>query len=744
MRPQALIPRLRAASDAIAIRPFLDGVAAWLASHLAPRDILSAVLAFVLKLSSSATETRVRRLQKEDAVLHDAVIRLQRWGRPIERRLPLLIASILLAAITVFAVAAYVRARQVLIASAGPRLEQASAVLDVLFAQSMRAYVDRVDEVASDSAVVDFLQGTGRNRDAARRALATLWIADPHSQGRVELRRPDGAVVLDTATGRFPPASKWVRLTIDSGGVQARAARVGPILAAGDSSYYEGLGAVAVPTHTGRTRVVGYVVDLRLLTSQNAGAVRDLIGPRTSMLVGSPSTGAWTDLAHPVADPGIDIATDRPQQVRPRDGTPGIGVATPVPGAPWVLWVDRQVSDVLAPMQPFVTEIAVLAVLVIVGGAVAGSFMSRQFTGPIVRLTASAEALAAQPARTHASGPDTTADEIARLDDAFLRMARRVRDSLTTATDARAHAEATAAQLREHAAALETQTQEARALAAELQQQMEESQSLSEMLEQANEHLRESVAEATAARADAETANAAKGAFLASMSHELRTPLNAIAGYLDLLEVGVEGPISSGQRAYLDRVKRAQRLLLRRIDEVLTFAKVDSGTLSFAVTDIPVGPMLSEISTLMLPLMDQRTLALEYQPGVDGLTVYADREKCEQILLNVLSNAMKFTPPGGRVLLTSLLHADRIHISIADTGIGIPADKLPLIFEPFVQLDRSLTRAHEGIGLGLAISRELARGMNGELTAESTVGHGSIFTLSLPTATAVAPTPLRG
>ncbi len=673
----------------------------------------------------------------------DAVIRLQRWGRSIERRLPLLIASILLAAITVFAVAAYIRARQVLLASAGPRLKRASAVLDVLFAQSMRVYADRVDGVASDSVVVDFLQ-TGRNREAARRVLATLWIANPHSEGRVELRRPDGAVVLDTATGVFPPASQWIRLALDSGGVQPRAAHVGPILAAGGSSYYEGLGAVAVPTRTGRSRVLGYVVDLRLLTSQNAGAVRDLIGPRTSMLVGSPATGAWTDLEHPVANPEIDVASDQPQRVRLPDGAPGIGVARPVAGAPWVLWVDRRIGDVLTPMQPLVTEIAVLAGVVIVGGAAGGWFMSRQFTGPIVRLTASAEALAAQPAPTAASGTDAIVDEIARLDDAFLRMAHRVRDSLTNATEARAHAEATAAQLREHAAALETQTHEARALAVELEQQMEEAQLLSEKLEQANEHLKGSVAEATAARADAEAANAAKAAFLASMSHELRTPLNAIAGYLDLLEIGVEGPISPGQRAYLDRVKRAQRLLLRRINEVLNFAKVDSGTLSYAVTDIPVGQMLSEITALMLPLMDQRALALEYQPGVDGLTAFADREKCEQILLNVLSNATKFTPAGGRVVLTSLLHADRIHVSVADTGIGIPAEKLALIFEPFVQLDRSLTRTQEGIGLGLAISRELARGMNGELTAESTVGHGSIFTLSLPAAQAAAPASLRG
>jgi signal transduction histidine kinase len=216
------------------------------------------------------------------------------------------------------------------------------------------------------------------------------------------------------------------------------------------------------------------------------------------------------------------------------------------------------------------------------------------------------------------------------------------------------------------------------------------------------------------------------------MSHELRTPLNAIAGYVDLLEAGVEGPVSEGQRRYLDRVKRAQGLLLRRIDEMLNFAKVDSGTLTYLLTDVPVDETLSELTALIQPLMVQRDLTLDYDPPPFRVIARADREKCEQIILNVLSNAMKFTDRGGRVGVSCRSTEGWVEVLVSDTGVGIPSDKLRSIFEPFIQVDSSLTRQRHGTGLGLAISRQLARGMGGEVTATSTPAVGSTFTLRLP------------
>jgi signal transduction histidine kinase len=651
--------------------------------------------------------------------------------RSIDRRLPLLISGLLLAAVVVFAWAAYRRVQHILLAAAGPRIKSASVAIDVLFAQSMVAYDGRLVSVASDPAVADFLR-TGRQGQAARQALARVWSLEAHSRGRVELRRADGTVALDTATDVFPPASKWVARTIDTAALSPGSSRVGPFMTVGDSSYYEGLAPVGAglarsntssDTPAARSKVLGYVTDFRFLSGASAQVVRNLIGPHTTMLVGSPSTGAWSDLDHPVRAPPVDVGIGAPQVFEGRRGQGGIGVATAIAGTPWVLWVEQPFTEVLAPIHPLLGQIATLAALVIIAGAAGGWFLSRRVTRPIVSLTSQAERLAAGP--DPGVVRDAAGDEVMRLDDAFRRMAQRVEESLSTATVARAEAEA--------------QTREARALADELEQQVEEGQSLSEELEQANDYLQKSVVAADAARGEAEAANRVKVDFLASMSHELRTPLNAIAGYVDLLEMEVAGPVSGEQRRYLERVKRAQALLLRRIDDMLNFAKIDSGTLTYTISNVPLDETLSGLVALMQPLMAQRGLTFDYRPPAPHLTVRADREKCEQIVLNILSNAMKFTEAGGRVVIECACRGEQVAVSVSDTGVGIPQDKLAVVFEPFIQVDPSLTRQRDGTGLGLAISRQLAHGMGGDLHAVSTVGRGSTFTLTLPSVGAALP-----
>jgi signal transduction histidine kinase len=240
--------------------------------------------------------------------------------------------------------------------------------------------------------------------------------------------------------------------------------------------------------------------------------------------------------------------------------------------------------------------------------------------------------------------------------------------------------------------------------------------------------------EADRARAAAEAANKAKLEFLATMSHELRTPLNAIAGYVQLLDMQVAGTVVEEQRRYLARIERAQGLLLKRINDMLNFAKIDSGTLTYAFEIVRIDDVLAGVDAFIQPQLAQRGQSYEYVVGDRSLTIRVDREKFEQILLNLLSNATKFTPAGGRITLACERHHDSIQVSVSDTGVGIPADKLGVIFEPFVQLDPSLTRARDGTGLGLAISRDLARAMGGELIATSTAGEGSTFILTLPEA----------
>ncbi len=234
------------------------------------------------------------------------------------------------------------------------------------------------------------------------------------------------------------------------------------------------------------------------------------------------------------------------------------------------------------------------------------------------------------------------------------------------------------------------------------------------------------------ARAEAEVANRAKSEFLANMSHELRTPLNAIGGYADLLSAEIRGPITEEQRADLARIKHNQHHLLSLINDILNFAKLEAGRVRFDLRDVSMNEALGQLEALISPQVHEKRLRYAYHCCDPSYTAHVDPERLQQILLNLLSNAVKFTPRGGEISVTCGATRTMMTVRVRDTGVGIPADKLEQIFEPFVQLDRGQSASNAGTGLGLAISRDLARGMNGDLTVESVIDEGSTFILSLP------------
>ena len=240
--------------------------------------------------------------------------------------------------------------------------------------------------------------------------------------------------------------------------------------------------------------------------------------------------------------------------------------------------------------------------------------------------------------------------------------------------------------------------------------------------------------DARRAQQEAATANLAKSEFLAAMSHELRTPLNAIAGYAELLSTAVFGPLNAKQADAVARIQRSEEQLLALIDDVLSITKVETGRVTLDFHDVRVATAFDALEPLLQTDFSRKQFVFQRDPIAPELVVRADPRSLQQILLNLLSNASKYTNEGGTITLGAQREGASVRIWIRDTGIGIPTEELHRIFEPFFQAERGSTRRFSGIGLGLTIARDLARRMAGDVTVESEEGRGTTASVVLPAA----------
>lgn len=231
----------------------------------------------------------------------------------------------------------------------------------------------------------------------------------------------------------------------------------------------------------------------------------------------------------------------------------------------------------------------------------------------------------------------------------------------------------------------------------------------------------------------AQTANQAKSDFLAAMSHELRTPIGAISGYADLLIEGIVGPVSDEQREKLVRVKAVGDHLLKIVDEILTFARLEAKREPVLIHEVNAGHVMHEAASAVEPLARKKGLDVVVRTPEQKIILRTDETKLRQILINLLGNAVKFTSTGAiRMELVVADGGNGAIFRVADTGSGITPDDLERIFEPFVQARGSFSRSHEGTGLGLSVSRQLARLLGGDITVSSVVGQGSTFVVTIP------------
>jgi PAS domain S-box-containing protein len=256
--------------------------------------------------------------------------------------------------------------------------------------------------------------------------------------------------------------------------------------------------------------------------------------------------------------------------------------------------------------------------------------------------------------------------------------------------------------------------------------------SLNARVAQRTRELEIALAGEQAARKEAEAANRIKSELFARLSHEFRTPLHAVSGYLEILQQNIHGGLNDDQRKDVDRIHQAQEHLMALVNMILDFAKLEGGLVELSMAEIPIEETLRGAEALVIPQFAKKGVTYTHRAGDPTLTMFADREKVQQIIVNLLANAVKFTPAGGSVDLEWRVEDDHVTVRVRDTGSGVPEEKIEEIFEPFVQVRAPGSLPSGGTGLGLAISRDLARAMGGDVRATSRMGVGSVFTLTLP------------
>ena len=626
----------------------------------------------------------------------------------IEWRLPLLITAVLAAGLAAFLAFTYVTIATRAETVVRDRFAHASRIVAASVATTIRQRKALFDSVSRDPVVVRFAAsaraGTVTRSDSADVVAALARLVGGRDSLLVTLADSSGKVIA--SVGRpLPPEIKPIdpSAVAPSPGDDAFAAvRVSPYVAAGKRVLFW----VVAPVTVNGARAA-YIAEPRWVvgTPNAISELRELT--REDLSVYSRSTGdsLW------VTTPGtVQAAPTNIRQTklgleydRPGEGQ-FVAEEAPIAGTPWRIVLDSPVGTLLLRLKDTVWRLAWGSLLVLAAGAALAWAIGRRMTGPLVALTSAAEQVATGTYESPV--PFEGNDEIGRLSTRFHDMARQV-------TDAR-H------ELEQRAADAQRVADELAAANRRLQSAMDEAESAR--------------AEAERARAESEAANRAKSDFLAMMSHELRTPLNAIAGYAELIELGIHGPVTDAQREALNRIARSQAHLLTLINDVLNFARIDAGQLRYAVQDVRMNETLAGLEALVAPQVAARRQVFVYEPCGPEIIAAADADKVRQVVLNLLSNAVKYTPEGGTVRLSCDADATRVRVHVTDTGPGIDAEQLPVIFEPFVQGHRALNRPNEGVGLGLAISRDLARGMGGDVTVTTQLSVGSRFTFELPRA----------
>jgi PAS domain S-box-containing protein len=666
--------------------------------------------------------------------------------------------------------------------------------LATVSATGIRAGAARYAAVARDPALRDALTATAPLRDTTALYAELQRLRTPGDSGMpVELWRADGlrvafvgndlgdTVALHVGDEDHRLAPRF-RPGLDS--IKPRdSLQLGELYESGLRTYFW----VVMPVVQGG-RPLGFILQQRRIATnpQTERTVRELTGDSVTGYYRNVDGSAWTTFGGVAANPPVVASADSSVRTRPALG-PVIFAEDRVAGTPLVLSMEVPVRSVLVGPKATIRRLTLLSVVLTMIGALLAWLAGRRAARPLVLLTEAARSVASGDYATRV--PAVGSHEVASLAETFNVMAaeigasrgdlerreeelRALADAIPQlawmadaagsifwfnhrwteytgqtsgdAFDARWAAAHEPGAFADVARRWKASVSSGAPFEMETSLRRADGQHRWFLTRVAPVHDREGrvarwfgtstdIQALREAREAAEAANRAKSDFLAAMSHELRTPLNAIGGYTELIEMEIRGPISDEQRRDLARIRSSQQHLLGLIGGVLDLSRIESGRVHYDVENVAVAPVLDAVEGLVAPQAAAKQQSLNVRPCDPMLVVIADREKLRQILLNLLSNAVRHTPQGSVITLTAESHkSDMVEVRVCDNGPGIPADMQASVFEPFVQLDRSLTKVKEGVGLGLAISRDLARGMGGDLAVVPMDEPGTCFSLVLP------------
>jgi signal transduction histidine kinase/CheY-like chemotaxis protein len=588
-------------------------------------------------------------------------------------RMPFMISTLLLGVVAAFAWSAHQMVESTLIRATGERAQNAAERVAGLL--DARRSEDQIRAFAQDTTVRAALDG-GLD-DARDRARARLQAFIGTGVRRVQLWNVRGDLVLDVSVP-VPASGSTAPIELPRGSVPSHVG-FGPLQMASDLVYYDVVMEV-VDDDAGRDAAqearLGYLVARGTFQENPPGIFSRLVGRGALVRIGNRTGDVWAGFSHPAAPEPVDLARPGIAQYRARDGEMRLGAVSLIPGTPWAAWVEFPLADAVAPARAFLVWMVPVALLFVAVGAAVAAALSAGITAPLRTLSTASGAIASGDYSQRV--PNNRHDEIGQLGHAFNHMAEEIQHS--------------------------QQRLEARVI--------------------------ERTAELNEARLAADRANQAKSEFLSRMSHELRTPLNAIMGFAQVLQLD---SVNDEQRDAIGHILRGGRHLLGLINEVLDVARIEAGALSLSPEPVAIGDIVQHAVDLIRPLATERGLTISIDP-LPSTFVRADRQRLNQILFNLLSNAVKYNRAQGTVRVFSPpAEAGRVQIVVADTGAGIPPNKLALLFTPFERLGAEQTLV-EGTGLGLALAKGLTEAMKGSLTVRSVVDEGTQFRVELPAA----------